>query len=78
MRNTPKIVVTLEGNSWEDISREMGLIVEASRASRIEAKPDKVIVAPTERSRILVRLAALLPHYNLGPEERAEILERMR
>ena len=81
MRNTPKIVVTLEGNSWEDISREMGLIVKASRASRIEDNPGQGIVAPTERSghdALLRRLQWVLGEYVLGPEERAEILERMR
>ena len=79
MRTTPKIVVTLEGNSWEDISREMGLIVEASRAPRIEVNLGKGTVAPTERSLILAKLGSILnDRYGLGPEERAEILERMR
>ena len=123
MRTTPKIVVTLEGNSWEDISREMGLIVEASRAPRIEVNLGKGIVAPDERegqdgpkkpvcaycgselghaadigpygqlfcstccvdaymelirNDALTRLGDVLEDYQLGPEERAEIMERVR
>lgn len=82
MRTTPKIVVTLEGNSWQEILQEMRIVQECARnrtsASRIEDNPGKVNVAPTERSLILGRLDALLKNYDLGPEERAEILERMR
>ena len=72
------IRITLEGESWQEILQEMSIAQEAVKRSRIEDNPGKEIVAPTERSRILVRLAALLTDYGLGPEERAEILERMR
>lgn len=43
------ITITLEGNTWEEISREMCIAQEAIKRSRIEAKPDKGIVAPDER-----------------------------
>ena len=78
MRNTPKIVVTLGGNSWEDI---MGLIVEASRGSRIEDLPERANIAKDCRkcrSESMGKLQWILGEYFLGPEERAEILERMR
>ena len=85
MRTTPKIVVTLEGNSWEEILQEMRIVQECARnrpsTSRIEDNPGKGIVAPTERpghDALLRRLEWILGEYFLGPEERAEILERMR
>ena len=72
------IRITLEGESWQEILQEMSIAQEAVKRSRIEDNPGKGIVAPTERSLILGRLDALLKNYDLGPEERAEILERMR
>jgi len=80
MRAT-SITITLEGNTWQDILVEMDIIQKAARAARIEAKPDKGIVAPDEREgqyRLLGKLSEVLQGYDLGPEERAEILERMR
>lgn len=117
------ITITLEGESWQDILDEMTIIQNAARAPRIEAKPDKGIVAPDDReghdgpkkpvcaycgadlghaadlgpygqlfcssccvdaymelirNAALTRLGDVLEDYQLGPEERAEILERMR
>lgn len=75
------ITITLEGESWRDILREMSIIEASVRASRIETKQDKGIVAPDEREgqyRLLGKLSEVLQGYDLGPEERAEILERMK
>ena len=138
------ITITLEGESWRDILREMSIIEASVRGSRIEDLPDKGIVAPDEREghdgpkkplceycggpldwdeyisygirfcskacadrydhshtnvariddrpgqadiakayekcpeSVLNRLRWILAEYFLGPEERAEILERMR
>jgi hypothetical protein len=111
------ITITLEGECWRDILDEMTIIQNAARDSRIEAKPDKGIVAPDERSgqdgpkkpvcancgcpldydefiaygvrfcskscadlydNAVSKLNRILAEYHLGPEERAEILERVR
>lgn len=72
------ITITLEGECWQDILVEMDIIQKAARASRIEAKPDKGIVAPDEKFYILSRIRRVLDDYGLGPEEKAEILERVR
>jgi hypothetical protein len=75
------ITITLEGNTWEDLLQEISIIQNAVKRSRIEAKPDKGIVAPDEREgqyRLLGKLSEVLQGYDLGPEEKAEILERMR
>ena len=75
------ITITLEGGCWQDILREMSIIEASVRGSRIEDLPDKGIVAPDEREgqyRLLGKLSEVLQGYDLGPEERAEILERVR
>ena len=78
MRTTPKITITLEGNSWEEILSEMSTIKEAVKRSRIEDNPVKGIVAPKKEYYFIGGLSRVLKDYNLGPGERAEILERMR
>ena len=130
------ITITLEGNTWQDILREMTIIQNAARASRIEAKPEWTNITKDERScqdgpkkpscpvcgkqvnefdynehkwvandrkeycsvkcsiagrdiaercsklqgkvYDLETLGHVLEDYQLGPEERAEILERVR
>lgn len=73
------ITITLEGNSWREILREMSIIEASVRASRIEAKPDKrIVVSPKEEYHFIGVLGRVLKDYSLGPEERAEILERMK
>ena len=75
------ITITLEGESWRDILREMSIIEASVRGSRIDDLPDEGIVAPDEREgqyRLLGKLSEVLQGYDLGPEERAEILERVR
>ena len=75
------ITITLEGESWRDILREMSIIEASVRGSRIDDLPDKGIVAPDEREcqyRLLGKLSEVLQGYDLGPEEMAEILERVR
>lgn len=70
------ITITLEGECWQDILVEMDIIQKAASASRIEDLPDKGI--PDEKFYILSRLRHVLDDYGLGPEEKAEILERVR
>jgi hypothetical protein len=68
------ITITLEGESWRDILREMSIIEDRGKAGQ-------GIVAPDEREgqyRLLGKLSEVLQGYDLGPEERAEILERVR
>jgi hypothetical protein len=72
------ITITLEGECWRDILREMSIIEASVRGSRIEDLPDEGIVAPDERFCLLERLSHVLGDYGLGPEERAEILGRVR
>ena len=75
------ITIILEGNTWEEISREMDIAQEAIRRSRIEAKPEDANIAKDYEKcpeRLLRKLQWILGEYFLGPEERAEILERMR
>lgn len=122
------ITITLEGECWRDILREMSIIEASVRGSRIEDLTDEGIVAPDERSgqdgpkkpvcaycgmditaptaivgrngnffccvRCVDRfdyipahqgkvydietLRHILEDYQLGPEERAEILGRVR
>lgn len=43
------ITITLEGESWRDILREMSIIEASVRGSRIDDLPDKGIVAPDDR-----------------------------
>ena len=85
MRTTPKISITLEGNTWSDILREMSIIQEcarrASSAPRIDDLPEQTDIAKDCqkcRNEHLGRLQWVLGEYFLGPEERAEILERVR
>lgn len=117
------ITITLEGECWRDILREISIIQASVTGSRIEDLTDEGIVAPDERSgqdgpkkpvcaycgaelghaadlgpygqlfcsgycvdaymelirnAALTRLGDVLCDYQLGPEERAEILERVR
>ena len=81
MRTTPKISITLEGNTWSDILREMSIIEASVRGSRIEDLPELPNIAKDCqkcRNEHLGRLQWILGEYFLGPEERAEILERMK
>jgi hypothetical protein len=85
LRTTPKISITLEGNTWQDILREMTIIQEcarrASSAPRIDDLPERANIAKDCqkcRNEHLGRLQWILGEYFLGPEERAEILERVR
>ena len=81
MRTTPKISIALEGNTWSDILREMSIIEASVRGSRIEDLPERANIAKDCqkcRNEHLVRLQWILGEYFLGPEERAEILERMK
>ena len=81
MRTTPKISITLEGNTWQDILREMSIIEASVRGSRIEDLPERTNIAKDCqkcRNEHLGRLQWILGEYFLGPEERAEILERMK
>lgn len=77
MRAT-SITITLEGNTWQDILVEMDIIQKAARAASIEAKPERANIAKEARYYLLDKLSQVLLDYGLGPEERAEILERMR
>ena len=75
------ITITPEGECWQDILDEMTIIQNAARASRIEAKPEDANIAKDCqkcRSESLGKLQWILGEYFLGPEERAEILERVR
>ena len=85
MRTTPKISITLEGNTWQDILREMTIIQEcarrASSAPRIDDLPERTNIAKDcqkcqgERQAVL---RSIMRYCSLGPEEMAEILERVR
>jgi len=75
------ITITLEGDSWRDILREMSIIEASVGGSRIEDLPERTNIAKDCRkcrNEHLGRLQWILGEYFLGPEERAEILERMR
>ena len=79
------ITITLEGESWRDILREMSIIQEcarrASSAPRIDDLPEQTDIAKDCqkcRNEHLGRLQWVLGEYFLGPEERAEIMERVR
>jgi hypothetical protein len=81
MRTTPKISIALEGNTWSDILREMSIIEASVRGSRIYDLPERTNIAKDcqkYRGESLGKLQWILGEYFLGPEERAEILERMR
>ena len=119
MRTTPKISIALEGDSWQDILREMSIIEASVRGARIEDLPEQTNIAKEERSgqdgaekpvcaycgsradtiqayqnngnvfcswpcsdrydhSNLGKLSEVLKDYDLGPEERAEIMERVR
>lgn len=86
MRTTPKISITLEGNTWQDILREMTIIQEcarrASSAPRIDDLPEQTDIAKDCRKchrESLAELASILKGgYGLGPDEVYDILERVR
>ena len=80
------ITITLEGESWRDILREMSIIQEcarrASSAPRIDAKPeDANITNPCSKcqgDRHNKLMGILECGYGLGPDEVYDILERVR
>ena len=75
------ITITLEGECWRDILDEMSIIEASVRGSRIEDLPERANIAKDCqkcRNEHLGRLQWVLGEYFLGPEERAEILERMK
>lgn len=75
------ITITLEGDSWRDILREMSIIEASVRGSRIDDLPEQTDIAKAYEKcpeSLLRKLQWILGEYFLGPEERAEILERMR
>lgn len=80
------ITITLEGECWQDILDEMAIIQEcarrASSAPRIEAKAEQTNIANPCRKcrddRHNKLMGILESGYGLGPEEVAEILERVR
>ena len=86
MRTTPKISITLEGNTWQDILREMTIIQEcarrASSAPRIDDLPERANIAKDCQKchrESLAELASILKGgYGLGPDEVYDILERMK
>jgi len=82
MRTTPKYVITLEGNSWEEVLQEMVIVQEGIRAARIEAKPERANIAKDcrkcQHDRYNKLTGILKSGYGLGTEEVAEILERVR
>lgn len=82
MGTTPKYVITLEGNSWEEILQEMSIIQEAAKAPRINDLPGQTNIAnPCQKcrdDRYHELMGILESGYGLAPEERAEILERAR
>ena len=82
MRTTPKYVITLEGNTWQDILREMGIIEASVRGSRIEDLPERTNIAKDcrkcQHDRYNKLTGILKSGYGLGTEEVAEILERVR
>lgn len=72
------ITITLEGECWRDILREMSIIEASVRGSRIDDLSGQVDIAKEARYYLLDKLSQVLLDYGLGPEERAEILERVR
>ena len=75
------ITITLGGGCWQDILREMSIIEASVRGSRIEDLPEQTNIAKDCqkcRGESLGKLQWILGEYFLGPEERAEILERVR
>ena len=82
MRTTPKISITLEGNTWEDLLQEISIIQNAARAARIEAKPEQTDIAKDCQKchrESLAELASILKGgYGLGPDEVYDSLERVR
>ena len=76
------ITITLEGNTWRDILREMSIIEASVRGSRIEDLPEEANVAnpcsKCQADRHNKLMGILESGYGLGPEEVAEILERVR
>lgn len=72
------ITITLEGESWREILREMSIIEASVRGSRIEDLPIANPCSKCQADRHNKLTGILESGYGLGPEERAEILERMR
>ena len=75
------ITITLEGGCWQDILDEMSIIEASVRGSRIDDLPEQTNIAKDCRTcheSLLRKLQWILGEYFLGPEERAEILERVR
>ena len=82
MGTTPKITITLEGNSWQEILQEMSIAQEAVKRSRIEDLPERANIAKDCQKchrESLAELASILKGgYGLGPDEVYDILERMK
>lgn len=76
------ITITLEGNTWQDILDEMTIIQDAAKASRINDLPRQADIAKMcskcQDDRHNKLMGILESGYGLGPEEVAEILERVR
>lgn len=72
------ITITLEGNTWSDILREMSIIQASVTGSRIEDLPITNPCSKCQADRHNKLMGILESGYGLGPEEVAEILERVR
>ncbi len=76
------ITITLEGECWQDILREMSIIQNAARGARIDDLPERANIAKDcqkcQHDRHNKLTGILKSGYDLGPEEVAEILERVR
>ncbi len=76
------ITITLEGDSWRDILREMSIIEASVRGSRIEDLPERTNIAKDCRKchrESLAELTRILNGgYGLGPDEVYDIMERVR
>ena len=76
------ITITLGGNTWEEIMQEMSIAQEAIKRSRIEdLSKESNIANPCSKcqaDRHNKLMGILESGYGLGPEEVAEILERVR
>jgi hypothetical protein len=76
------ITITLEGESWRDILREMSIIEASVRGSKTDDLPERASIAKDCRkchSESLAELASILKGgYGLGLDEVYDILERAR
>jgi hypothetical protein len=73
------ITITLEGECWRDILREISIIQASVTCSRIEDLPERANpCSKCQADRHNKLMGILGSGYGLGPEEVAEILERVR